>query len=684
VADAAKTVSIIFQGVDQSGAALASVEAGMARVSAATSKMGTTAGEATQIWQDAAGKWRNAAGQFASEAELAAAGVEKVGKAGDKLGILTDAMKSLATAAVAKAFIDANVALEKFNAVMVAVTGSTEEAKREFEFVRELSDRLGVSTLDVADAFSKFAAATKGTALEGEDARTIFEGFSSAIAKLGGSSNDVAGAMVQLAQGVSKGKFELDDLKSIAERVPGFFTTFAQALGVSTEELFEMVSAGKITGDEILKLGGVFSEQFGGQRVGGYAAELERLKNAIGDVFLLVGETGAFEIFGDAVRVTGQAVVVLTAILEALGKSIGTFFAALSTGDWSNFSSTIDGIWSSASEKIGKAWDQMQKLGEETGKVKTTSEGVGSALTTGLGGATDAAKELAEQTKTLDKDLKELGLDPKKLREGTEQAAGDIVKAFQAIAKNPAANGEEIVAAFLVSLGKLTDSDKLQQTRDAIQQAFESGKISSEQYTAAIGALTDKASGLWDGMINGAQKTTAIADETKKAADEARRAEEATRAYQLRLQELASNERIKLIEARVAINVAEVEAETKRIEAAFESINTTVTSTGDVIGKAFGALGGIESRFDPRFELIERQLEKENKRRDDALELQKKLTEEQIDALKAKTKALQNGDALIKVDGAGLQPHLEAFMWEILRTIQTRVNQDGLEMLVGV
>ena len=39
--------------------------------------------------------------------------------------------------------------------------------------------------------------------------------------------------------------------------------------------------------------------------------------------------------------------------------------------------------------------------------------------------------------------------------------------------------------------------------------------------------------------------------------------------------------------------------------------------------------------------------------------------------------------ALIKIDGAGLQPHLEAFMWEILRTIQTRVNADGLKLLLG-
>ena len=45
---------------------------------------------------------------------------------------------------------------------------------------------------------------------------------------------------------------------------------------------------------------------------------------------------------------------------------------------------------------------------------------------------------------------------------------------------------------------------------------------------------------------------------------------------------------------------------------------------------------------------------------------------------------MESGDALIKIDGAGLQPHLEAFMWEILRTIQTRVNRDGLAMLLGV
>ena len=81
---------------------------------------------------------------------------------------------------------------------------------------------------------------------------------------------------------------------------------------------------------------------------------------------------------------------------------------------------------------------------------------------------------------------------------------------------------------------------------------------------------------------------------------------------------------------------------------------------------------------------LRNQMDAENKRRDDALVLQKKLTEAQIENMKAQTASLMKGDALIKIEGAGLKPHLEAFMWEILRAIQVRVNKDGLKMLTGL
>ena len=52
--------------------------------------------------------------------------------------------------------------------------------------------------------------------------------------------------------------------------------------------------------------------------------------------------------------------------------------------------------------------------------------------------------------------------------------------------------------------------------------------------------------------------------------------------------------------------------------------------------------------------------------------------------MKAQTDALVNGDGLIKIDGSGLAPHLEAFMWEVLKAVQVKVNKDGLKLLLGV
>jgi hypothetical protein len=52
--------------------------------------------------------------------------------------------------------------------------------------------------------------------------------------------------------------------------------------------------------------------------------------------------------------------------------------------------------------------------------------------------------------------------------------------------------------------------------------------------------------------------------------------------------------------------------------------------------------------------------------------------------MQAKLDAMKSGEALIQIDGAGLQPHLEAFMWEILAAVQIRVNEEGHAMLFGI
>ena len=147
------------------------------------------------------------------------------------------------------------------------------------------------------------------------------------------------------------------------------------------------------------------------------------------------------------------------------------------------------------------------------------------------------------------------------------------------------------------------------------------------------------------------------------------------------MEEIASNERIKTIEASVSLKTAGLEADMERVKAAFASIDNTISSTGDLLGSLFGNLTSAGTYDKLK---IEEQIDLENKRRQEALDMQKKLAEAEIERIEAQTAALNRGDALIRIDGTGLAPELEAFMWKILGAIRTRANAEFADYLLGM
>lgn len=63
------------------------------------------------------------------------------------------------------------------------------------------------------------------------------------------------------------------------------------------------------------------------------------------------------------------------------------------------------------------------------------------------------------------------------------------------------------------------------------------------------------------------------------------------------MEKIASNERIKNIEATVSLNVEQLKADVERVKAAFASIDTTIESTGDLLGGLFGNLVSTDDIF---------------------------------------------------------------------------------------
>ena len=224
-------------------------------------------------------------------------------------------------------------------------------------------------------------------------------------------------------------------------------------------------------------------------------------------------------------------------------------------------------------------------------------------------------------------------------------------------------------------------------TEELAQKKADLASVMVEKVVPVFDAATGKIVGYEKKLVQvaaGSKEAAAqqalTAGAIKKSADEAKKAEEATRKWNEEIQKMQHVEKLALIEAQSKITTAQIEADAKKTVAAFESINAGIQSTGETISKLVGELAGLDGLDKVKVWDI---IEEDMKLRQQEFALQKDLVQQQIAMMKAKVSAMQKGEALIKIEGDGLKPHLEAFMWEILRTIQTRVNADGLDMLLG-
>ena len=409
-----------------------------------------------------------------------------------------------------------------------------------------------------------------------------------------------------------------------------------------------------------------------------YTASWNRLQNSLNDAFIVLGKAGVFDAITKGVEIATASITGAVAGFTLLGEIIGSVAGAIATGDFTSLGDAIDGAMARAADKTRAASDAMLGADQAAVDLKYSGEAAGKAVAEGMAKGAESAEDLSKASKEVDALLKTIGLDPKQFKD----PIAEVVFAFEALAKNPAVTGEQFLSGLLVTLDQIKDADSLNAVFEATAAAFKDGRLNAEQYSAALGALESKQDGTWEAM----QRTTAATGEQakslEKSAKEAAKAEEAAAKLALELEKLASNERIALIEANVQLNVAQVEADAKKVVAAFDSINTGIESTGETLSSLWGSLGSGDLSFSQMFAL-QRELDKESQRRDQEFRLQEDLTRKQIEMMDAQINAINNGDGMIKITGDGLQPHLEAFMWEILKAIQVRVNADGLKMLLG-
>lgn len=138
-----------------------------------------------------------------------------------------------------------------------------------------------------------------------------------------------------------------------------------------------------------------------------------------------------------------------------------------------------------------------------------------------------------------------------------------------------------------------------------------------------------------------------------------------------------------VMEAKLKTFAGLAESESNTISASFESISDSMNSTGDVLTELYRQMSDAGPNIFAQ-QAIQRKVTEEETRREEAFDLQKQLTTAQIDLIKQRSAAMAAGDPIITVSGDGLQPHLEAIMWDLLAAIKVQVNEDYGNFLLGI
>ena len=332
--------------------------------------------------------------------------------------------------------------------------------------------------------------------------------------------------------------------------------------------------------------------------------------------------------------------------LDDLGKGYDEFVAKIEAG----------------SKKVDKTVDDLDSVFNDMSKnTKKEVTTMGKYFTVSLVDAVnEAASKIPKEIKT------KIKIDDSEVDEDVARAAADLLEANKKFTENVKFEADlkmdreaKDAIEMLTGTGKYKDRDMRVISDDDLkylEQNLGNMKWQLAQASEAVEDTTDVELDVPD-------------DEKFKAAQEKL------------LKEIDTNADIMQTKMKTFAELAESDAE--RVSSSFEAISESMTSTGDVLTELYKQMEGAGTDIFAQ-QAIQAKISAEEERREEAFNLQKQLTTAQIDLIKQRSAAMAAGDPMITVSGDGLQPHLEAFMWEVLSAIQVRVNEDYGNFLLGI
>ena len=186
---------------------------------------------------------------------------------------------------------------------------SLTKSTQDWEYIQEQAFRTGTRIEDVAKGYRNFFSSTRMAGFDKTSIQSMYGDILTVTRAIGASPTQTQGALLALEQMISKGVVSMEELRrQLGNAVPGAFEIAAKAIGMTTQELNEMVKRGKLASVEFVP---AFIKALKSEYGGGLQKAMEGLQPA------LINLDTAWKLFAKDL-LTGEVGKQLTDIVNTL------------------------------------------------------------------------------------------------------------------------------------------------------------------------------------------------------------------------------------------------------------------------------------------------------------------------------------------------------------------------------
>ncbi|MGG4902278.1 tape measure protein, partial [Escherichia coli] len=182
------------------------------------------------------------------------------------------------------------------------VVGNSQAAiNKEWDYMRDLANTLGIDITTLSQSYTKFAVSAKAVGLSLQDTKFIFESVAKAGRVFHLSQADMEGVFRALEQMLSKGQVYAEELRGqLGERLPAAFALFAKGMDMTTAELMKAMENGEVTGEAVINFAREQAKAIDAQLATaqkGVDAMEARARNAMNAFQLALADAGFIEAY---------------------------------------------------------------------------------------------------------------------------------------------------------------------------------------------------------------------------------------------------------------------------------------------------------------------------------------------------------------------------------------------------